>query len=135
MKSFEGILFCYKIYFTFILLSIHIFIQKAPRRSEDTQKNRTAAPVNQQVEKKQHASGSGIAFTSGFHQPATSTIQHPKIDATDRRHIEAQNDDKSHSTKETLDDIKLIHYKEKKKKEQNISESYQPRIHLIGSVS
>ena len=45
-------------------------------------------------------------------------LPHPKIDATDRRQIEAQNEDKSHSTKETLDDIKRVHYKEKKKKEQ-----------------
>ena len=48
-----------------------------------------------------------------------SNIPQPKIDATDRRQIEAQNEDKSHTTKEALDDIKRTHYKEKRKKEQN----------------
>ena len=95
-----------------------------------TTQTRTFAPVNQQVEKKQHGSGSGIAFTSGFHQAATTTILHPKIDATDRRHIEAKYDDKSRTTKETLDDIKLVHLKEKKKKEQNDIKQYQT---VIGS--
>ena len=48
-----------------------------------------------------------------------SNIPQPKIDATDRRQIEAQNEDKSHTTKEALDDIKRTHYKEKRKKDQN----------------
>merc|ERR1712226_1586727 len=44
--------------------------------------------------------------------PQTSKAQQPKIDATDRRQIEALNEDKSITTKETLDDIKRIHRKE-----------------------
>ena len=51
--------------------------------------------------------------------PQTSKTQPPKIDATDRRQIEAQNEDKSHTTKATLDDIKRVHQKEKTKKEKN----------------
>ena len=47
-------------------------------------------------------------------------IPQGKIDATDRRQIEAQNEDRSRTTKEELDDIKRTHYKEKKKKEQRI---------------
>ena len=56
--------------------------------------------------------------TTNTWSPSSPKMQQPKIDATDRRQIEAQNDDKSHSTKEELDDIKRTHYKEKKKKEQ-----------------
>ena len=59
----------------------------------------------------------------------------PKIDATDRRQAEAQNEDKSHTTKEELDDIKLTHYKEKKKKEQKNMEQYQTRSVTDGRVS
>ena len=67
--------------------------------------------------------------------PQTSKTQQPKIDATDRRQIEAQNEDKSHTTKETLDDIKRIHYKEKKKKEKNGAEQYQAATTSQGWVS
>ena len=42
-----------------------------------------------------------------------------------RGQIEAYNEDKSRTTKETLNDIKRIHYKEKKKKEENNVEPYQ----------
>ena len=45
--------------------------------------------------------------------PSTPRIQLPKIDAADRRQIEARNEEKSHTTKQELDDIKLTHYKEK----------------------
>ena len=54
--------------------------------------------------------------------PHASNAPQAKIDATDRRQIEAQNENKSHTTKETLDDIKRIHHKEKKKKEKNDAE-------------
>ena len=67
---------------------------------------------------------SGAASTHSLHPPATMMLQ-PKIDATDRRQIEAKNEDKSHTTKEELNDIKSTHYKEKRKKEQNIMEQYQ----------
>ena len=49
----------------------------------------------------------------------TPKIPQPKVDAIDRRQIESHNEDKSHTTKEELDDIKRTHYKEKKKKEQS----------------
>ena len=63
---------------------------------------------------------------SPYNLRSTATkISQPKIDATDRRKIEAQKEDKSHTTKEALDDIKGTHYKEKRKKEQNIMEQYQ----------
>ena len=71
------------------------------------------------------------AYTSA---PPAPTIQQPKIDATDRRQIECQNEDKSHSTKETLDDIKHIHYKEKKKKEQNNMEPGPSGLNLQEKV-
>ena len=69
-----------------------------------------------------------------MHYQATAPIIQ-STDATDRRHIEAQNEDKSRTTKEALDDIKRIHYKEKKKKEQNCVESYQLTTQSHGSVS
>lgn len=60
-------------------------------------------------------------------------IPQPKIDATDRRQIEAQNEDKSHTSKETLDDIRRVHYKEKMNKELN--ETYQTGINSDERVS
>ena len=57
--------------------------------------------------------------------PTTPKITQTKIDATDRRQIEAINEDKSHTTKEALDDIKSVHFKEKQKKEQNDMETYK----------
>ena len=90
---------------------------------------RSDAKVNQNREKQQQASGSSQAFLPSYYELATaSTIQRPRIDATDRRQIEAQNEDRSHTTKDALDDIKRVHYKEKKKKEQNNSEPHQPTI-------
>ena len=67
--------------------------------------------------------------------PSTPKIQYPKIDADDRRQIEAQNEDKCHSTKEELDDIKRTHYKEKKKKEQLSMEPGPSGINTQGLVS
>ena len=66
---------------------------------------------------------------------STPRIPQPKIDATDRRQIEAINDDKYHSTKETLDDIKRVHLKEKNKKEQNDTQINQVGTISEGSVS
>ena len=65
------------------------------------------------------------AVTSSPHYSSTPGIPQPKIDATDRRQIEAVNEDKNSSTKETLDDIKRVHLKEKKKKEQKDAEKHQ----------
>ena len=66
--------------------------------------------------------------------PPTPKITQTKIDATDRRQIESQNEDKSYTTKETLDDIKHIHYKEKKKKEQNNMEPGPSGLNLQEKV-
>ena len=58
---------------------------------------RIDANVNQRVEKQQQASGSGLASLPISYQAATApTIPRRRIDATDRRHIEAQNEYKSH---------------------------------------
>ena len=73
-------------------------------------------PVGDHVERRQDV-------VSGARLPSpkwvTPPVIQPQIDATDRRQIEAQNEDKAHTTKETLDDIKRIHQKEKKKKEED----------------
>ena len=66
---------------------------------------------------------------------STPKIPQPKIDATDRRQIEAVNENKNSSTKETLDDIKRVHLKEKKKKEQKDAEKYQAGDISEGSVN
>ena len=70
---------------------------------------------------------SGAASTKNFFQPAPMMPQ-PKVDTTDRRHIEAQNEDKSQTTMETLHDIKRCHNKEKKKKEQTQIEQCPLRV-------
>ena len=67
--------------------------------------------------------------------PSTPMRPQPKIDATDRRQIEAQNEDKAHTTKEEFDDIRDTHKKEKKKKERKVMEQCQPGIAAEGSVS
>ena len=79
-------------------------------------------------------SGAAMASTSTL-LPATPKMPQPKIDATDRRQIEAQNEDKFHTTKDTLDDIKRTHYKEKKKKEQLNTEPGPSGINTQGWVS
>ena len=49
---------------------------------------------------------SGATVTSTYNlRPPTPKKPQPKIDATDRRQVEARNEDKAHSTKEALDDI------------------------------
>ena len=60
--------------------------------------------------------------------PQPKWVPQPKLDATDRRQIEAYNEDKSHTTKEQLDDIKSTYNKEKKKKEQNNTPRYQSGV-------
>ena len=102
---------------------------------KDRENNRQINAVVERVERK-HGTSSG-AVMAGANNLVLSTpkIPQPKIDANDRRQIEAQNEDKSRTTKEALDDIKRIHYKEKKKKEQNNSETYQTGVHPEGWVS
>ena len=75
-----------------------------------------------------------MASAHNLHPP-TPNIPQSKPDATDRRNIEALNEDKSHTTKEALDDIKRTHYKEKKKKEQLSMEPGPSGINTQGLVS
>ena len=75
------------------------------------------------------------AVTSSPHYSSTPGIPQSKIDATDRRQIEAVNEDKSNSTKETLDDIRRVHLKEQKIKEQKDAEKYQAGDISEGSVN
>ena len=95
--------------------------EKAPKKERET--NQRITTRNSQLAVGDIAPGqqninSGADSTKNFPQPAPM-MQQPKVDTTDRRQIEDQNEDKSRTTKETLDDIKRCHYKEKKKKEQN----------------
>ena len=79
---------------------------------------------------------SGAAMTSIYNLRLPTPMKpQPKIDATDRRHIEAQNEDKSHTTKAALDDIKHTHYKEKQKKELSNMEPGPSGINAQGWVS
>ena len=75
-----------------------------------------------------------MTSTISLHPP-TPMIPQPKIDATDRRQIEAQNEDKCHTTKEALDDIKYTARKEKKKKEQKDMERSQTITNAVQLVS
>ena len=74
-------------------------------------------------------------MSSSHNIPHIPNTPQPKIDATDRRQIEAQHEDKSHTTMEALDDIKHIHQKEKAKKENNNVQQYQTAIESQGRVS
>ena len=85
-----------------------------------------ANPLADKVERKQDVV-SGARNLLQTPKGSTATIQQTKIDATDRRQIEAQNEDKSRTTKETFDYIKRIHQKEKKKHEENNMNIYHPR--------
>ena len=90
--------------------------------------NQQSMTAGDKVQRKQDVTPiAGMALTNNLVAPTPRTLQ-PKIDATDRRQIEAQNEDKSHTTKEALDDIKHIYYKEKKKKEQDNMEPGQSGI-------
>ena len=82
------------------------------------------------MERNSKAAAVPVAASAANLHPSSYNIPQPKIDATDRRQIEALNEDKSHTTKETLDDIRRVHLKEKRKKEQKNVEQYQ-----TGSVS
>ena len=93
-----------------------------------------SAAGDQGMKKQDVFSDAGMAVTN-FSQPATPKIPQPKIDATDRRQIEAHDEDKCHTTKEELDDIKRIHDKEKKKKEQKNMEPYQAKNNTVAWVS
>ena len=75
-----------------------------------------SSTVGDKGKRNRDVNSSGMASASF---ELTPRIPQPKIDATDRRQIEVQNEDKSHTTKDALDDIKRTHYKEKKKKEQH----------------
>ena len=95
--------------------------------------NQQISTVGDNVKSTQDATS--VAALAKFNNLAVSTsIPQTKIGATDRRQIEAQNDDKSHTMKEALDDIKFTHYKEKKKKEQDIMEPCQSGINTRGLV-
>lgn len=132
MTFIEGIVLKLNLISIYILF---IFLPKIDPKASDKSKKQMQSDAK--AEKQQQASGSGLASLPTSYQVATAPTRiHPRIDATDRRQIEAQNEDRSHTTKETLDDIKRIHYKEKKKKEQNCnSEPYQTEIQLGGWVS
>ena len=95
--------------------------------------------TNQQIvtevgkeERKQDDISTTFASTStSYLTLSTPRIAQPKPDATDRRQIEAINEEKSHTTKETLNDIKRIHHKEKAKKEQKFTDLHQTDINLV----
>ena len=79
------------------------------------------------------ASRAGMG-SSNYMLRSNPRISPPKIDATDRRLIDALNENKSHTTKEAMDDIKHVHQKEKKKKEMRIVERYNTRISSQSTV-
>ena len=99
--------------------------RQSKKEKEDNHQINTVS--NKDTSKQDVNSGAAIAQTSSL-LPSPSMISQPKIDATDRRQIEAQNEDKSHATKEELDDIKRTHYEEKQKKEQAIIEPFQSGV-------
>ena len=91
---------------------------------EGNQRMAGASLVNQK-ERQPHDVSPAIMTPVNHPLPKTLRIPQAKIDETDRRQIEAQNEGKSHTTKEELDDIKRTHYKEKKKKEQSDFNAYE----------
>ena len=104
-----------------------------PMKSKDT--SQQISPNADKGERKQGAIPKTVISSSHNLPQQPKWIPQPKIDATDRRQIEAQNEDKSHSTKETLDDIRRVHYKEKKKKEQKNIEIYPTGVDSKEMVS
>ena len=115
---------------------------------EAGQKIQRTSPVHHEAERNQPVVPGAIIASAQSHnlvapkipQPYVpkfqrSKIRQPKIDATDRRQIEAVNEDKSHTTKEALDDIKRIHKKEEKKKELSNAETYPTEIDIQQRVS
>ena len=122
----------------YICISTHTFTAKttALLARAANQQISTAAQVHQ-VERKQHVSFAPrpvVAYAQKFGSPNPIVLR-PQIDATDRRQIEAVNEDKSHTTKEALDDIKRIHKKEEKKKELSNAETYPTEIDIQQRVS
>ena len=107
-------------YFIFYFIDIHT---DKIATTKDKDANQQLINLANQL-KNQNASVQIPYNPSSAHNllPHASRTPQPKIDATERRQVEAQNEDKSHTTKETLDDIKRIHHKEKKKKENNDAE-------------
>ena len=102
---------------------------------EAGQKIQRTSPVHHEAERNQPVVPGAIIASAQSHNLATPKILQPKIDATDRRQIEAVNEDKSHTTKEALDDIKRIHKKEEKKKELRNAETYPSEIDFQQQVS
>ena len=104
-----------------------------PMKSKEPSQPISSNPVKE--ERKQGAIPKTVISSSHDLPPQPKWITQPKIDATDRRQIEAQNEEKSHATKETLAYIKRVHYKEKKKKEQNNIETHQTGVDSEKRVS
>ena len=98
--------------------------RQTPQRSSRRLSQEGVGDVGDRIARPQiFNSSSGAAMAPGscyLQQPPFAPP--PKVD-TDRRNIEALNEDKSRTTKEELDDIKHTHYKEKKKKEQHDMET------------
>ena len=102
---------------------------------KEAEANRPISTLGDKASKLQDAN-SGTAIASAYPSlPPTPKIPQPKIDATDRRQVDAHNEDKAHTTKEELDDIKRTHYKEKKKREQNNMEPGPSGLNLERWVS
>ena len=117
-------------------MSVSTNIQKDDITSEkETKDKHQLVTASDNVRRKRDGNYGTSMATSNTWSPSTPKIQQPKIDATDRRQIEAQNEEKSHTTKEELDDIKRTHYKEKKKKEQSNMEPGPSGINTQGWVS
>ena len=109
-------------------------VDKVPSKKEKESNQNIAAVGGREAKKNNVHSGSAMTSTNNL-LSSTHQIQPPKIDAIDRRQIEAQNEEKSHTTKEELDDIKRTHYKEKKKKEQSNMDPGPSGINTQGWVS
>ena len=92
-------------------------------KKEETDK-RSVVEQMQRVRREQSVASPAAVNSLYPILPQTSRISPPKIDATNRNHLEALNEDKSHTTKEALDDIKRVHRKEKNKKEQTNIDKY-----------
>ena len=101
---------------------------------ESNQRINTVAQIHQAERTQCDVTGPSVTYAQNF-RSAYPTSPRPLIDATDRRHIEALNEDKSHTTKETLDDIKRVHQKEKRKKEQTDIKLHQAGNFSQGPVS
>ena len=97
-------------------MSTKMRIDKVTSKKEKETNQQINIVGNMVTGKQDLISGAAMPSTSNMLQPPPK-IPQTRIDATDRRQVEAQNEDKSHTTKEELDDIKRTHYKEKKKKE------------------